>query len=81
MLSNLYLISGTLGIPSGGGGCAAHKPPHQKGRRQSAGNCKSVVAAVIKALCNEMRDAASGPVQRLHVGVTTTLAATRFKRL
>ena len=29
--------------------CAAHKPPHQKGRRQSAGNCKSVATASIKA--------------------------------
>ena len=24
------LISGTHGIPSGGGGCAAHRPPHRK---------------------------------------------------
>ena len=46
---NLDLLSGTLGIPSGGGGCAAHKPPHQKGRRQSVGNCKSVGTASIKA--------------------------------
>ena len=29
--------------------CAVHKPPHQKGRRQSAGNCKSVGTASIKA--------------------------------
>ena len=50
-------MSDTLGIPSGGGGCAAHKPPHQKGRRQSAGNCKSVGTASIKA-CGP-----HGPVQ------------------
>ena len=25
---NLNLLSGTLGIPSGGGGSAAHRPPH-----------------------------------------------------
>ena len=37
--------------------CAAHKPPHQKGRRQSAGNCKSVGTAAIKA-CGP-----HGPVQ------------------
>ena len=37
--------------------CAAHKPPHQKGRRQSAGNCKSVGTASIKA-CGP-----HGPVQ------------------
>ena len=45
----MYLEFGTLGIPSGGGGCAAHRPPHQKGRRQSAGNCKSVATASINA--------------------------------
>ena len=27
MLGNLYLESGTVGIPSGGGGCASHVPP------------------------------------------------------
>ena len=57
---NLKLLSGTLGIPSGGGGCAAHRPPHQKGRKQSASICKSVVTAFIKALCYEVRSAAKG---------------------
>ena len=30
--------------------CAAHRPPHQKGRRRSGWKCKSVVTAVLKAL-------------------------------
>ena len=47
---NLDLVSGTLGIPSGGGGCAVHNPPHRKGRRQNAGKCKSVVTAFIKSI-------------------------------
>ena len=38
MLGNLYLEFGTLGIPSGGGGCAAHRPPHQKERKQIDGD-------------------------------------------
>ena len=46
---NLNLLSGTLGIPSGGGGCATHKPPHQKARRKSASKRKRVVTASIKA--------------------------------
>ena len=33
--------------------CAVHRPPHQKGRRHSAGKCKSVATALIKALCHE----------------------------
>ena len=39
------LISGTHGIPSGGGGCAAHRPPHRKGRMQSACKLKNMVTA------------------------------------
>ena len=40
--------------------CAVHRPPHRKGRRCSAGECKSVVTACIKALCHEVRGAAKG---------------------
>ena len=54
------LMSGTHGIPSGGGGCAAHRPAHQKRRRESAGKCKNVVTALIKTLCYEARGAANG---------------------
>ena len=39
--------------------CAAHKPPHQKGRRQSAGTCKSVGTASIKA-CGSRRPSQEG---------------------
>ena len=38
--------------------CAAHRPPHQKGRRQRACRCKSAVTASIKTICNEVRGAA-----------------------
>ena len=50
---------GTLGIPSGGGGCAANRPPHQRERIQSVGKRKSVFTAYIKALCNKAREAGS----------------------
>ena len=50
MLGNLYLESGTLGIPSGGGGCAAHVPPRCKGEKKSVSKCKSVVHAAIKRI-------------------------------
>ena len=56
----MYLEFGTLGIPSGGGGCAAHRPPHQKGKTKSASKCKSVAIALIKASRNEVPVAAKG---------------------
>ena len=34
------LISGTHGIPSGGGGCAAHVPPRFKGETKSPSEYK-----------------------------------------
>ena len=60
MLGNLYLEFGTLGIPSGGGGCAAHVPPRCRGETKSQSKWQSVVTAFIKALCDEMRDIAKG---------------------
>ena len=42
-------------LPSGGGGCAAHRPSRQKERKQSAGQCKYVVTAQMKALCAKVR--------------------------
>ena len=47
-------------LPSGGGGCAAHRPPHQKGRMTNAGKNKSVATALIKASRNEVPGAAKG---------------------
>jgi len=35
--------------------CAAHRPPHQKERKQSAGQCKCVVTAQLAALCAKVR--------------------------
>ena len=57
MLGNLYLESGTLGIPSGGGGCAAHVPPRCRGETKSRSKWQRVVKAFIQALCDEMRGA------------------------
>ena len=56
----MYLVFGTLGIPSGGGGCAAHVPPRCRGETKSQSKWQSVVTAFIKALCDEMRDIAKG---------------------
>ena len=52
-------------LPSGGGGCAAHRPPHQKGRRQSASKCKSAGTASIKTICNEVRGTAENRPSQL----------------
>ena len=51
---------GTLGIPSGGGGCAAHVPPRCRGETKSQSKWQSVGTVCIKALCDEMRDIAKG---------------------
>ena len=56
----MYLVFGTLGIPSGGGGCAAHRPPHQKEKRKSESEGKTVGTAVIKASCDKARGVAKG---------------------
>ena len=40
--------------------CAVHRPPHQMDRWKSAGKCRSVLTALIKALCKEARGAAKG---------------------
>ena len=40
--------------------CAAHRPPHQKGKTKSASKCKSVAIALIKASRNEVPVAAKG---------------------
>ena len=52
------LISGTHGIPSGGGGCAAHRPPHRKKRNIVTVNAKIIVTASKKALGNKAQGAA-----------------------
>ena len=52
------LLSGTHGIPSGGGGCVAHAPPRCRGETESRNKCQSVGTAFLKASCDEMRDVA-----------------------
>ena len=36
-------------LPSGGGGCAAHRPPHQMGRKKIPSTCQLVFTAAFKA--------------------------------
>ena len=57
---NFEELFDTPSIHSGGGGCAAHRPPHQKGKTKSASKCKSVAIALIKASRNEVPVAAKG---------------------
>ena len=58
MLGNLYLEFGTLGILSGGGGCASHVPARCWGETKSRSKCQSVGTASLRALCDEMRGVA-----------------------
>ena len=45
------LMSGTHGIPSGGGGCAAHVPPRCRGRKKSLSEFRHGFPAEIRAPC------------------------------
>ena len=55
---------GRLGIPSGGGGCAAHRPPHRRERKHNDGKCKSMAAtASIQTFVNKAQGAAKGMSQ------------------
>ena len=45
------LMSGTHGIPSGGGGCAAHVPPRCRGRKKSLSEFRYGFPAEIRAPC------------------------------
>ena len=47
---NLDLVSGTLGIPSGGGGCAAHVPPRCRVEKKSLSECQDGSCAATHAL-------------------------------
>ena len=53
------LMSGTHGIPSGGGGCASHVPARCRGETKSRSKCQSAGTASLRALCDEMRNVAN----------------------
>ena len=48
---SLNLVFGTVGIPSGGCGCAAHVPPRCRGRKKSLSEFRYGFPAEIRAPC------------------------------
>ena len=59
------LMSGTHGIPSGGGGCASHVPARCRGETKSRSKCQSAGTASLRALGDEMRGVAKATSKEL----------------